>query len=266
MVTLMDQAWAGAAGLVAGALSGLFGVGGNAVLVPLLALALGLPQHEAQGLTLAALLPPLGAPAVWQYYRQGVAIRWGVVGVCMAGFLAGAPVGGLLAQALPGEALRLGFALFLFFAAFRTWRGRGAAPPGPTGELTPLREGWVLIALAGGLAGGFGAGLLGIGGAIVLIPILTGALKLPQREAQLASLVMLLAPLGLPAVLVYARAHEAMPWAALWPVALGFMAGAFLGARLSDRLPVARLERAFALLLVASALGLATDALRSVFS
>lgn len=261
MLTIAEQLQAGGAGLAGGLLSGFFGVGGNVVLVPLLALALGLPQHEAQGLTLAALLPPLGLPAVWQYRRQGVPIPWKVVGLAMAGFLVSVSLGGLLAQALPAAALRGAFAVLLVFAARRAWGGRGAPPSGEE-ALPDLPRRWVPLALGGGALAGFASGLLGIGGAIVLIPVLTGALGLTQRQAQLASLVMLLPPLGLPAVLLYVRGQPGLPWGALLPVALGFVVGAFSGAGLSQRLSARRLERGFALLLALSALGLVASALR----
>lgn len=261
MLNVAEQLQAGGAGLAGGLLAGFFGVGGNVVLVPLLALALGLPQHEAQGLTLAALLPPLGLPAVWQYRRQGVPVPWKVVGLCMAGFLAAVALGGLAAQALPATVLRVAFAVLLVFAARRAWRGRGAPPTGEE-SLPALPPRWVALTLGAGALSGFASGLLGIGGAIVLIPMLTGALGLTQRQAQLTSLVMLLPPLGLPAVLLYVQGQPALPWGALGPVAVGFMVGAFSGAWLSHRLPARRLERGFALLLAASALGLLVSAVR----
>ncbi len=261
VLTTLQQLEAAGAGLAGGLLSGFFGVGGNVVLVPLLALALGLAQHDAQGLTLAALLPPLGAPAVWEYRRQGVPVPWKVVGLCGAGFLPAVPLGSLAAQALPAQALRLGFALLLVVAARRAWRGRGASAQGAEAALG-LPSRWVVIALGAGALSGFASGLLGIGGAIILIPVLTGALRLSQRQAQLASLVMLLPPLALPAVLIYARAQASFPWGALVPVALGFTAGAFGGAWLSHRLSAARLERGFAVLLALSALGLVASALQ----
>lgn len=265
MLTFAEHLQAGGAGLAGGLLSGFFGVGGNVVLVPLLALALGLPQHEAQGLTLAALLPPLGLPAVWQYRRQGVPVPWKVVGLAMAGFLVSVALGGLLAQALPASGLRVAFAALLVFAARRAWRGRGA-PPGGEETLPALPRRWVALTLGAGALAGFASGLLGIGGAIVLIPVLTGALGLTQRQAQLTSLVMLLPPIGLPAVWLYVRGQPGLPWGALLPVALGFMVGAFSGAWLSHRLPARRLERGFALLLGLSALGLVVSAGRELLA
>jgi hypothetical protein len=57
-------------GLVAGALSGLVGIGGGVLIVPALIFLFGLGQHQAQGTTLALLVPPIGLLAAWTYYRM----------------------------------------------------------------------------------------------------------------------------------------------------------------------------------------------------
>jgi uncharacterized membrane protein YfcA len=58
-------------GLVAGILSGLIGIGGGTIIVPVLVLFFGMSQHLAQGTTLALLVPPIGILAAWQYYKEG---------------------------------------------------------------------------------------------------------------------------------------------------------------------------------------------------
>ena len=58
-------------GLLAGVLSGLLGIGGGIFLVPALVFVFGLTQHEAQGTTLALMVPPIGLLAAWTYYKQG---------------------------------------------------------------------------------------------------------------------------------------------------------------------------------------------------
>ena len=70
-----------------------------------------------------------------------------------------------------------------------------------------------------------------------------------RREVRM-SLAMLLPPLGLPGVLVYATAQGGLPWALLAGVALGFSIGAYLGARISTALNAARLSRGFGLMLL----------------
>jgi len=58
-------------GLIGGTLSGLTGLGGGFIMVPLLVYFFGMSQHGAQGTSLAVLLPPLGLLAFMQYYRNG---------------------------------------------------------------------------------------------------------------------------------------------------------------------------------------------------
>lgn len=237
------------AGLLAGAgggvLSGLFGIGGGIVLIPLLRALLGLNQHQAQGITLAALLLPNTLPAVWQFRRRGVPLHWPLVGAMIVAFLPGVWLGARFANALPDGPLRLIFVGFLCLLALRSFLQKKEEDPLNAARPDPPWAPGLLIGLIGGVCGG----LFGIGGGVVMIPLLTLGLKLSQHEAQLTSIAVLLPPVGLPGVLVYARSQP-LPWVLLAGVALGFQIGAFFGARLATRLPGARLQRLFALLLV----------------
>lgn len=58
-------------GLAAGILSGLIGVGGGIIMVPALVFFLGMSQLEAQGTSIAIMLPPVGALAAYNYYKAG---------------------------------------------------------------------------------------------------------------------------------------------------------------------------------------------------
>jgi uncharacterized membrane protein YfcA len=58
-------------GILAGFLSGLIGIGGGTIVVPVLVIIFGLSQKTAQGTTLALLVPPIGILAAWTYYKQG---------------------------------------------------------------------------------------------------------------------------------------------------------------------------------------------------
>lgn len=260
MLTPLQQLLAGLSGVIAGMLSGFFGVGGNVVLIPLVSLALGLTQHQAQGLTLAALLPPLGLPAVWQYRKAGVPLSWKVVLAAIVGFAVAIPLGSAAANIVPGNVLRGIFALLLFATAIRTLRAPKEEVEADHAEIPPR---FVWPTVLAGFAGGLASGLLGIGGAIVVIPLLRRLLKMSQKQAQLTSLAMLLPPIALPGVLVYAQAQEAMPWGALVPIAIGFLGGAFLGARLARVVSAARLQRGFAVVLLVASASLLFAALRS---
>jgi uncharacterized membrane protein YfcA len=246
-----------ASGLLAGVLSGVFGIGGGIVLVPLLALLLGLGQREAQGVTLAVLLLPIGLPAVLAYHRMAP-IRWRLVAILVAGFLAGVGLGAEVANRVPQRPLALGFAAFLFYTAVRTWGGRGATrPEAPAPPSVSQWHGLWIGALAGVLSG-----LLGIGGGVVMIGLLVSVLGMSQHEAQGASLATMLPPIGLPGVLVYARSGQGLPLLLMGAVAAGFGAGAWMGARVAVRVEGRNLGRGFALFLAAVAAAMAWKALR----
>lgn len=77
-----------ALGLVAGALSGLVGIGGGVIIVPALVLLFHFTQKEAQGTTLALLIPPLGAFAAAVYYKHGQ-VNVKAAGFIICGFVLG---------------------------------------------------------------------------------------------------------------------------------------------------------------------------------
>ncbi len=247
-------------GSVAGVLSGVFGIGGGIVLVPMLGLLLGLSQVDAQGVTLAVLLLPVGLPAVLAYRRR-VAIPWRLVAATIAGFVVAVGPGARIATALDGRLLRTLFAGMVVIVAVRTWRQAGARGDGEVGKHAPPRSAWNGTWI--GATGGLLAGLLGIGGGIVMIPLLVGVQGLDQREAQAVSLAVMLPPVGLPGVLAYAQARGALPWGVMALVAAGFAVGALGGARLAVRARTATLSRAFAAFLLVAAARMAWTALRA---
>lgn len=105
-------------GVTVGAVSGLFGLGGGAVLIPALILFYGMSQRLAQGTSLATLLLPIGAFACWEYWKAGeVNLRLAVL--VAIGFTVGGYLGGRWAQHLPELVLRRGFAVLLVFIAAR---------------------------------------------------------------------------------------------------------------------------------------------------
>ena len=105
-------------GLVAGVVSGLFGVGGAIVIIPGLVLVAKLPQHTANGTSLAALLLPVGLLGAWEYYRRGQ-VNVPYAGVIAAGLFVGALLGATLAGRLSDATLQRAFGVFLMIVAVR---------------------------------------------------------------------------------------------------------------------------------------------------
>src|ERR1035438_444673 len=232
-------------GLCGGAMSGLFGVGGGVVMVPLLGVILGLDQHRAQGATLAAMLLPTGLPAVLEYRRRGIASSLPLVGVLVLAFLFGIFGGSLVANQIPSNALRWGFAAFLVFLAIRTFRRKEPAQVDRGTEPIDLARLWSWGPAIGCIEGIL-SGLTGLGGAVVVIPLLASKFRMTQHEAQLASLMMLLPPIGLPGVYVYAKSQGGLPWLVILGVTAGFAIGALGGARVATRMTGPWLKQVFA--------------------
>jgi uncharacterized membrane protein YfcA len=105
-------------GLAVGAVSGMVGVGGGIFLVPALVYLFKFSQHEAQGTSIAVLVPPIGIFAALEYYRQGY-VRLPVVGWIALGFVAGAFLGAVASGMMPAMALRRGFGVLMLFIALQ---------------------------------------------------------------------------------------------------------------------------------------------------
>ena len=107
-------------GLLAGILSGLVGVGGGIIMVPLFVIFLGLTQHNAQGLSLAVMLPPVTFLAVYNYHKAGGgSIDWKVALIVSTLFIVGGFVGSKMALQLDQRILKKIFGLMMLVVAIK---------------------------------------------------------------------------------------------------------------------------------------------------
>lgn len=174
-----------AIGLVAGLLSGLFGVGGGTVIVPMLLLLLHFDQRLAAGTSLAAIVPTATVGVVSYAVHDSVA--WIPALILAAGAVIGAQIGTWLLARLPQNALRWGFVGFLLVVIvmlFVVIPSRDAAL-----ELTWL-TGPGLAAL--GVFTGVMAGLLGVGGGVIVVPALIFLFGTSDLIAKGTSLLMMI--------------------------------------------------------------------------
>ena len=107
-------------GLLAGVLSGVFGIGGGVVIVPALIFIAGFAPIAATGTSLGALLLPVGALGAYEYYKKGNLNIGASLWIALGLFL-GAWLGARLAQHLTPLQLRRAFAVFLVLIAGRMW-------------------------------------------------------------------------------------------------------------------------------------------------
>jgi len=152
-------------GLAAGFLSGMFGVGGGILIVPALVLAARFDQRLAAGTSLAAIVPT-SLVGVVSYAITGN-VDWIVALILAAGAVIGAQLGTHLLATLPKRAVQWGFIVFLvavIVSLFLIIPSRDADI-----HLTPLTIAGLVVM---GLVVGVLSGLLGIGGGVVIVPVL----------------------------------------------------------------------------------------------
>jgi uncharacterized protein len=110
-------------GLVAGTLSGLIGIGGGILIIPALVFLFGFSQHQAQGTTLALLVPPIGIFAAWTYYKAGF-VDLKVAALICLGFIAGAWLGAKFATSIPASTLQKIFGVVLLIISVKLIVGK----------------------------------------------------------------------------------------------------------------------------------------------
>jgi uncharacterized membrane protein YfcA len=245
-------------GAVAGTLAGLLGIGGGAIIVPVLMFVFErqevnpeIRMQLALGTSLATIVfTALSSLAA--HHRRG-AVDWAILRRITPGIVAGGLAGAAVATALASRTLQLLFVAFLFALAAQYARGTTATAahrplPGPAG-----------MAAAGGIIGAVSA-LFGIGGGALSVPFMTWC-SVPVRRAIATS-----AAIGLPIALsttagfVVAGWNDPRlpPWSfsyvllpAFFGVVVASVVAAPLGARLAHRLPETTLRRIFALFVAA---------------
>jgi uncharacterized membrane protein YfcA len=112
-----------AIGVVMGLFSGLLGIGGGLVLIPILIYFLHLTQHQAQGVSLMVLAVPVTIFAAARYYHAG-GIRIGMAALIAVGFIAGSLMGAEAAFRIPDTMLRRLFGAVLFIASVKMMLSR----------------------------------------------------------------------------------------------------------------------------------------------
>ena len=257
-----------AVGVLSGILSALLGVGGAVVTTPAVRF-MGATPIEAVGSTVPAILP--GAiSGSFRYAKEGL-VEWRTaLGLGAAGALF-AVGGAVLSEFVDGRVLMLLTAALMLWSGISVARGgrNGPAPTGPPAAAgvaeasttaapataTVLRD--VPRHSVGTIAGlgavaGFVAGLLGVGGGIVMVPMLTGPLKFPVRAATASSLVAV-AIFSLPALLTHAVLGH-INWFFATALMIGVVPGAQIGASLTIRSSERTIRLAFGAFIVLMAL------------
>lgn len=222
-------------GLVGGFTSGLLGVSPGGGLVVFSVLLLGAEQHAAQGISLVAQVPPTSVTGIRRYWEGGSRspFRWLVY--LAIGFMAGGIAGAYGASRASSSVLQWTYVAYLL-ALDTMLVARGARKAAGPYEIVATKDlHWVALLTVGSFAG-LSSGFLGIGGGLATVVGLSAMLGVPQRQAQMISLVLSLVPTTIPSAWVYWKQGWTWSWAALVGVIVGLMIGTDLGARLANRI------------------------------
>lgn len=249
-------------GALAGLLSGLIGIGGGVVVVPLLASIFehnGFPHelvmHFAAGTSLAVMIVTTSA-SLRAHLKFGKNV-WPILKSIIPGLIAGVIFGGLLADYLHSHMLRILFGLLLVGMAMKTFFV--AKVQASDKEHPP----WIFSAAGFGV--GSLSGLLGIGGGTVMIPfLLYMAIDIRYAVAISTSCGLVSGVIGtITYILTGLNEVHSMPmttghiyWPAFFFIALATPLFAMMGAMISYKLPVRALQRIFALFLLLAAVKL----------
>ncbi len=243
-------------GAFAGTMAGMFGIGGGIIIVPILSSIFQLlhvptvdVMHVAVATSLATIAPTslaaLRAHAAHGAIDRNILRVWGPM------IVAGSLAGGILAGYINGRVISLLFGCLVLFVAYRFWPR--AAHDNPVGHMP---RPWVQRLIAGVIGGA--SALLGLGGGIIGVPVLHRCGFTLRRAIGTASSFGFMVAIPGVAIYLLSPAPVAIPYGTVGlvhPMAValllpGAMICAPIGARLAHRLPLARLQTGFALVLL----------------
>lgn len=241
--------------------SGLLGIGGGVVLIPL---ALYMPpllgvatysMSQVVGMSMVQVLAA-GLIGIRSHVKRGAVPRELALPLGVAVGL-GAIVGGGVSAHVPEGGLRAVFAVLAVVAAILMF-----VPAKGSAEGTEIPPG-VRIDLAAALAVGIGvaSGLVGIGGGVLLIPLLTTVFRLPIRLVIGTSIAVVFVA-GITGTVGKALAHQ-IPWREAIFLVAGALMGAPLGAKVSHRLPVGVLRKLLAVTILVTAVRMIVELIRN---
>jgi hypothetical protein len=241
-------------GIIAGVMSGLFGIGGGIIMVPSLIAIFGMGMLNANATSLAAMLLPVGILGVITFYKAGYINVRNALWISL-GLLSGSFFGAELAVSVDVKVLSKLYAAFLLYVAIgyldipKLLRGKKhqkIVTPPVNGENIKYSF-WLFIAL--GIFAGVIAGLFGKGGGLVIVPMLIKFFKYDAKAATATSLAALQLPVGLPSVIVYAQAGY-LNWIYAGLMAMGIVFGVFFGTKLAIKLPASMFKKVYAFFLL----------------
>jgi uncharacterized membrane protein YfcA len=245
-------------GLGIGLVSGMLGVGGGSVMVPVFTLGYGLPALQATGTSLFTIIPTAIAGSITHVKQRtcvvGLGVAAGIGGACLS------PLGVYLASISPSWLVILTAAIIIFWSAVKMLRkalrapkvkaSQEVTPPAPRALPRPLLVKGFFIGCAAGLA----AGYVGIGGGFLMTPLFVVLLGLSMKHSSGTSLLAI-AILSIPGAIEQIMLGNVLVWLGL-AVAAGSIPGSIVGAKLIKHISERHLRFAFGAILGVAAIGM----------
>ncbi|OGF46906.1 MAG: hypothetical protein A2452_07055 [Candidatus Firestonebacteria bacterium RIFOXYC2_FULL_39_67] len=237
----MKNKWGGylALGIITGFLSGLCGIGGGVIMIPAMIFIFGLSAHTAAATSLAVIMPTALFGSIRNAFSSTMTPDWGAFLLISAGAVPFAYFGAHLMHKVPQEKLKiiLGIVLLLvsikmiFFATGNNYNGGGVQ------ESVVRAASFILL----GAFTGFLSGLLGIGGGIVMIPIMLYIFGMKAQVVTATSLAVMIPASISGTVKNFKNGHT--NWSAALIIAAGSLGGVLLGASAAERVDQVTLQR-----------------------
>lgn len=233
-------------GLIAGFLSAALGIGGGAIMVPALVLFFCYDMKKAVGTSLATIVPTALVGVITHYLLESSNIKWLIVLFIVLGSIFGAKFGATLAKKIHSKMLKRIFAILIVFTGLKMTNIIEI----PTQAITTITAYPLLVVL--GLVAGSASALLGIGGGVIMVPVLNLFFGLNIHQAVATSLTVILPTTFAGAIFHNKFDHinkKALKF--LIPTAL---VGAVLGAVFTNSLPSATIKMIFGIYLFIAAI------------
>lgn len=263
------------AGVGIGVLSGMLGIGGGTIMIPVLRLGYGLDAFMATATSLFAIIPISLAGAVTHIRARSCLPKLGIL-LGVAGAVTSS-AGVYLGSISPAWLIMVVAAVIIIYSAFtmlskavrmgkKSSSKSGSARASASATLSniePCTFGFtrknVALAVIIGLIAGFASGYVGVGGGFIMVPLMMSVLHVPMKLTSGTSLIAVMI-LAVPGTITQAVLGN-INWVAGIAVACGSIPGAALGAKLIPKVPERQLRFLFAGFLVVAAVLLVVNQL-----
>lgn len=247
-------------GVLIGIASGLLGIGGGTVMVPIFRLAFGMSATMSTATSLFAIIPTSISGAISHVKGKtcipALGIAAGLGGACLS------PVGVWLAQLSPDWLVMLAAAIIIGYSAInmfkKAFKLRPAGQPAAgvdaaasTADDSSLSRKQLLQGAAIGLVAGLASGYVGVGGGFIMVPLMLSIIGIPMRKASGTSLIAVMI-LAIPGVIEQGIIGNINYLAGI-AIVIGTIPGAVIGARLVTKVPERTLRLLFGCFLIVAA-------------